>query len=157
MARGTQEDPIKVFRFRVEIEGGRAGFSEVSTPSASVEIVEYREGGDPDTPKKSAALVSFENITLKRGQIIGGTAGGDNDMFNWFSQVYTPNAPGNSNQYRKDFDIVQYNGDNAEVARWRVRNGIPAKFVPFSTLNATESANSIQEIEIAHEGFTRVL
>ena len=39
--------PYRVFRYQVEIDGiSRAGFSEVSGMSASVDAIEYREGDD---------------------------------------------------------------------------------------------------------------
>lgn len=46
--------PYRVFRYQVEIDGiSRAGFSEVSGMSSSVDAIEYREGDDRATPPAS--------------------------------------------------------------------------------------------------------
>lgn len=46
--------PYRVFRYQVEIDGiSRAGFSEVSGMSSSVDAVEYREGDDLRTPPQA--------------------------------------------------------------------------------------------------------
>src|SRR3974377_1335793 len=61
-------DPYKNFRFLVEIDGiVQAGFSECSGFGSSVEVIEYREGGDAATVRKLPAKAQFENITLKWG------------------------------------------------------------------------------------------
>jgi phage tail-like protein len=131
----------------------RAGFSKVAGISANVQIIEYREGGDTDTPQKSTGLVSFDNITLSRGQVVGSGRGGDQELYQWFQTVFSVGSTGTSTQYRKDLDVVQYNTVNEEVARWRIINAIPAKFKPFSDLDAVGNENAIEEIELSHEGF----
>lgn len=61
-------DPYRNFRFLVEIDGiVQAGFSECSGFGSSVEVVEYREGGDLTTVRKLRGLVSYPEISLKWG------------------------------------------------------------------------------------------
>lgn len=155
MARTVNEDPLKVFRFLVEEDGfKRAGFREVNGLEATVEVAEYREGGDNETVKKSAGLVSYGNITLIRGQIIGSNEGGDDDLWDWFESVQDVATRGNAANYRRDFDIAQYDATYAEVRRWNVYEAWPVRFKPFSDLNATNNDNSVEEAELANEGFT---
>jgi len=154
MARAAIEDPLKVFRYRIEIDDvSRAGFTEVTGLSRDTDVTEYREGGMNETPQKSAGLSKFPDITLKRGQIVGSTRGGDDDLINWVNQVHSVSTGGNAAQYRRDFDVVQYNALNQEVRRWRVNNAFPKTFKPMSDMNGTSSENSYEEIVVAYEGF----
>ena len=53
-------DPFKGMRFRVEIQGiQQAGFSECSAIGSHLEVIEYREGGDPDRVRKFPGKRSF--------------------------------------------------------------------------------------------------
>lgn len=157
MARTSIEDPLKNFRFRVEVDGiSRAGFSEVSGLQRETDVVEYREGGSNETPQKSAGLSKFADITLDRGQIIGSNQGGDDDFYNWAQDVHDTATGGNSLQYRKDLDIVQYNSLNVEVRRWTIEQAWPKLYKPFSDLQGLGTENSIERLVIAHEGFDKV-
>ena len=61
-------DPYKNFRFLVEIDAiVQAGFSDVSGYGSSVEVIEYREGGDAALVRKLPGKVSYPDITLKWG------------------------------------------------------------------------------------------
>jgi phage tail-like protein len=157
MARASTEDPLKIFRFRVEVDDiVRAGFTEVTGLEKTVDTAEYREGGMNETPQKSAGLSKFSDITLKRGQIIGSSRGGDDDFIRWMNQVSRVAVMGNSENYRRDLDIVQYNSLNQEVVRWRVSNAFPNRHKPFGDLNGNGSDNSVEELVLAHEGFELV-
>jgi len=154
MSRAVIEDPIKVFRFAVEESGfKRAGFQKVAGLEATVEVAEYREGGDNETVKKSAGLTTYGNITLSRGQVIGGAEGGDDDLLDWFKAVHDVTTRGNATNYRRDLDIVQYDASYEEIRRWRVYEAWPVRFKPFADLDAQGNDNSIEESELAHEGF----
>ena len=61
-------DPYKNFRFLVELDGiVQAGFTDCSGFGSEMEVVEYREGGDPDHVHKLRAKAVYPNITLKWG------------------------------------------------------------------------------------------
>lgn len=157
MGRAAIEDPIKIFRFRVEIDGVvRAGFTEVNGLSRETDVSEYREGGFNETPQKSAGLSKFPDITLRRGQIVGSVRGGDDDFIDWADQVHDVAAGGNAADYRRDLDIIQFNALNEEVRRWTVSNAFPRMVKPFTDLNGTSSDNSMEEIALAHEGYENV-
>jgi hypothetical protein len=58
MAVGQRKDPYRNSRFLVEIDGiVQAGFSEVTIPDSSNDVVDYREGNDPPTTRKLPGLV----------------------------------------------------------------------------------------------------
>jgi phage tail-like protein len=158
MARASIEDPIKVFRFRVVIDGFvRFGFTDVTGLNKETEEAKYREGTMPTTPQKSSGLTNFGDITLKRGQIIGSSQGGDTDMIDWSDSVANLAASTGNNNYRKDLEIEQYNALNVKVRVWRVTQAWPKNFKPMSDLSGTSSDNSMEELILANEGFERVL
>ncbi|MGI9393092.1 MAG: phage tail protein [Boseongicola sp.] len=69
MEADKRNDPYRTHHYEVLIDGMIAGgFSEVSSPNMRREIVEYRNGNDPEShSRKLTGRDSFENITLKRG------------------------------------------------------------------------------------------
>ena len=64
----TRFDPYKNFNFRVKWDGQYVpGVSKVSGLLRTTGVVDYREGGDVSTSRKSTGLTQFEPITLERG------------------------------------------------------------------------------------------
>lgn len=153
MARPTQDDPLKSFRFRLEIDGiVRAGFSKVTGLTKEVDVVEYDEGGF-DTPQKSAGKTKYPDLTIERGQLANSSLGGDDDLYDWSEQVSSLRRSGNTANYRRDMSLVQYGADNVEARRWNVRNGWISKYTPLSDQDASQSNNSFETAVISHEGF----
>jgi len=63
-----RHDPLRNFRFRLEIDGiTSAGFSEVLIDASTTDVIDYREGTDPPYVRKLSGLTKFGNIILKRG------------------------------------------------------------------------------------------
>ena len=63
-------DPYKNFKFRVKWDGRIRRWpasARSARSSASTEVVEHREGGDPSTSRKSPGRTKYEAITLERG------------------------------------------------------------------------------------------
>ena len=146
MATGQRNpDPLRGFKFRVQIDGiNKAGFREVSGLDAATDTVDYREG-DGDSILKLAGLKKFSNITLKRGI----TA--DQDLWKWRQNV----MDGKIKDARKDGQIVLLDDEGKEAAEWTFTAGWPIKWTG-PTFNATANEVSIDTIEIAHEGLSRV-
>src|SRR5688500_15612616 len=71
-------DPFKNFRFLVEIDGIiQAGCSDCSGFGSAVEVIEYREGGDPATVRKLSGKTSYPDLTLKWGITAS------HDLYDW--------------------------------------------------------------------------
>jgi phage tail-like protein len=61
-------DPYKNYRFKIEIQGIiEAGFMECSGFGSEVQVIEYREGGDPTNARKLPGMSKYPDITLKWG------------------------------------------------------------------------------------------
>lgn len=135
--------PLPVTHFMVDWGGSKIGFTEVSGLSATLEVVEYREGSSPENVvAKMPGLKKFSNITLKRGIIKG-----DNDFFQWF------NTAALNQVERRNIVISLLDEAHQPVRVWRVLNAWPVK-MESSDLKADGNEVAVESLELAHEGFS---
>ena len=142
----TRQDPLRNFRFRVEIDGIQAaGFSEVFIEPTTTDVIEYREGTDPTHVRKLPGLTKFGNVTLKRG------VSASLELFNWHQQV----VQGQISNARRSVVIVVLDEAGHDVARFHVSEAWPIKYDP-GNLNAQGNDVFIESLELANEGIERV-
>jgi phage tail-like protein len=142
-------DPYLGYRFRVEIDNIQiAAFSEATTPDSSNDVIEYREGTDPARLRKVAGLTKFGNITLKRGMT------DSMELYNWRKIIEDHGT--NNAQSRRSISLILVDDSNQEKARWNVFEAWPIKY-DATDFNAKSSEILLETLELAHEGFTRVL
>jgi phage tail-like protein len=147
-ARMARVDPLRNFRFRVEIDGiALASFSEVTIGDTTVDTIDYREGTDPPHVRKLSGLTRFGTVTLKRGLVTGGAA---LDLYRWQADV----AAGLLNDRRKRVIIVAQNEQGQDAVRFVVSEAWPVKYAA-SPLNATGNDVLIETLELANEGIER--
>jgi phage tail-like protein len=155
MSSALRIDPLGVFNFYLTLVDSSnvvgtlisaalnytvAGFSECSGLEATVEVMEYKEGGVNDYVHKFPTRASFANVTLKHGVIYL-----YDDLWTWHNAFVLGNGT------RKDGLIVLLNESRTPTKVWKFKRGIPMKWVGPS-LNATQSAVAIESLEISHEG-----
>jgi phage tail-like protein len=139
-------DPLRNFRFRLEIDGIQAaGFSEVETLATTTDVIEYREGTDPTHTRKLPGLTKYGNITLKRGMTTS------LELYQWHQQIVSGPLTGN----RKLVVIVVQDESGADQGRFVVREAWPVKYA-VSDLNAKSNEVLIELLELANEGIERV-
>lgn len=154
MARAALEDPLKVFMFNAVIDGFvRFNFSEITGIKKTTDVAEIREGGWNATPRKSAGITKYENITFKRGQVASGAGGGDDDFILWLNQVHSTTRYGTAANYRRDGQINQFAATGAPGHAWDFIEAWPTVDTPFSDLNGLTSDNSFESLELTHEGY----
>jgi phage tail-like protein len=142
---GAQPVFFRAFQFAVEIDGiTNARFQEVGGIDATVDVIEYREGGDILGPRKFPAQTKHANLTLKRGYT------SDTQLFDWFSDVMT----GRTEKIRKNISIVQLDMAGQEVLRWNLFQAFPMKYTAPS-FNAKGNDLSIETLEVAYERIER--
>jgi phage tail-like protein len=117
-----------------------AGFSECSGLDATVEIMDYREGGVNGYVHKFATRTTYSNLTLKHGVIYL-----YDDLWTWHYDWVQGIGK------RKDGLIVLMDEAKKPAKVWKFKRGIPSKWVGPS-LNAAQSNAAIESLEIAHEG-----
>jgi phage tail-like protein len=142
----ARQDPLRNYRFRVEIDGIQAGgFSEVFIEPTTTEVIDYREGGDRSHVRKLPGLTKFGNVTLKRG------VSTSLELFNWHLQV----VRGEIANARRNVTIVVLDDAGQDVARFQVSDAWPTKYDP-GDLNARGNEVFIESLELANEGIERV-
>src|ERR1044071_9074607 len=114
-----RRDPYKNFKFRVMWEGRYvAGVSKVSALSRTTEVIQFREGGDPSSPRLSPGQTQFGAITLERGLTQ------DTDFEAWASQVWNFGAGLGSEvslkNFRRNLSIELYNEAGQLVLSYNV-------------------------------------
>lgn len=140
----ARKDPLRNFRFRVEIDGiQQAGFSDVTGFDVTVDPIEYREGNDPTHVRKLTGLTKYGNVTLKWGVTDSMV------LYEWHRQIV------NGDIQRKNIAIVVVDESGADKARWEIVEAWPSKYDP-ADLNAKGNEISVEMLEICNEGVTRV-
>src|SRR5687767_4955119 len=100
VTRGLASDPLRNFKFRVEIPKvvrgyqsmAHLGFMAVSGLAATTEPISYREGGDNTTPRKMPGQTDFPPASLTRGLV--GNAADKALLWNWYREIFTAIAGG---------------------------------------------------------------
>jgi len=132
------EQPYRNFNFRVEIDGvAEAQFAEVIVPTASIAVVEYREGADKVSwTRKLPGRTSVSNAVLKRGITT------DLSLYQWFRAVSLGDLQ------RRNALIVLLDASRQDVRRWLLRDAWPVKYEG-PTLDAKANEVAIESIEFA--------
>jgi phage tail-like protein len=140
-----RNDPVRNFRFRLEIDGIQAAaFSEVAIAETVTEPIDYREGTDPMHVRKLSGLTKYGAITLKRGIT------DSMEIYNWHKQIVAGQIQSN----RKQVAIVVMDEAGNDKARFVITAGWPSKYDP-SDLNAKGNEAFVEALEIVHEGIER--
>jgi phage tail-like protein len=150
MPQGERNDPYRNFRYRLEIDGiDQGGFSEATVPDQTVDVVEYREGNEPNpaTVRKLTGLTKYGNLTLKWGIT------DSMDLYNWHKDVTQGKIE--SDKLRKNISVIVIDEAGGDKARWNFVQAWPTKYDP-PDLNAKGNEVSIETLEIVHEGMERV-
>ena len=140
MATGDIPDPYGNYNFLVEMDGiTRAAFQECSGFDSTIDVIEYREGGENTTVRKLPGLTKYSNIVLKWGMT------DDTALYDWHRQVVRGDIE------RTNGSIVVLNRKGEEVARWNFYRAWPTKW-DGPDLNAEGNDVAIETLELAHEG-----
>jgi phage tail-like protein len=147
-------DPYKDFKFRVKWDGRYvAGISKVSALKRTTEVVEFREGGDPSTSRKSPGRTKFEPITLERGVTH------DKEFEQWANKVWNfgsgLGAEVSLRDFRKNIIIELYNEAGQLAIAYKVFRAWVSEFQSLPDLDANANAVAIQHIKLENEGWER--
>lgn len=147
-------DPYKNFKFRVKWDGRYvAGISKVSSLKRTTKVVEYREGGDPSSSRKSPGRTEYEAITLERGVTH------DVDFEQWANKVWNYGsglgAEASLADFRKDIIIEVYNEAGQVALAYKVYRCWVSEFSATGDLDANGEGVLIQSIQLQNEGWER--
>jgi phage tail-like protein len=153
-AQPLRVDPYRAFNFLITlVDSANApgtalvpgqsqpagGFSECSGLEMSMDVEEYKEGGNNGATLRFPTRVKWSNLRLKRGMAIA------DDLWLWHYGFVQGNV------VRRDGVVTLLDEQQNPVKVWSFRRGLPVKWAGPS-LNAAQSQVAIEELEIAHEG-----
>lgn len=172
--RPVADDYLQGFRFQAQAIGGPginffdgdrvgAGFNNITTPEATIEIAEYKEGTDIWT-KKQPGNPTVNNSTFQRGVTRGNSA-----FWNWARKTIE-----GVGEYRATVIISQYHrveslttvfpvagftenetqiSTDGDAMEMHLYNAFPTRCKITGDLDATASDISIQELDVDYESF----
>lgn len=133
-----------VYRFEVAIDGiTSAYFSEIRLPSLEIETLEIKEGGQNTFVHRLPGRTKVGAVQLKNGISSGFS------LLGWYMQVLEGNLEGAMRQVT----ITLYAAGHTAYSTWNLRNAYPTRWTG-PTLKTDDNSIAIEEIEIAHHGFT---
>jgi phage tail-like protein len=158
MPRAIIQDFLHVYKFIVsdseKFFTPAAGFSRMSIPEVSVEVVEYREGHDTWT-RKQPGIPSVGECTLARGVVIGGT--------NFFDLILKHI---NGENYRTDINVYHIHkshksNESATARVYKLLDAFISSITTTSELDASSSDIAVtemtivgEELQVSEEGVT---
>src|SRR5206468_9422901 len=106
-------DPYKNFKFRVKWDGKVvAGISKMSGLKRTTQVVEHREGSDPNSIGKSPGATRYEPVILERGLTH------DLEFENWARKVWNFDPGKSLKDFRKDIIVDVLNEAGQVVLRY---------------------------------------
>lgn len=138
----TRQDPLRAFRFLLEIEGiTSGGFTRVKGLSREVKFESYREGGVNEYEHKLITQVSYPVVILERGLAL-------DDLWTWAL------ATADGEVRRRTIRIRLQNEANEKMWAWQVEYALPVKWTA-SDLDAQSSPVVMETLELAHHGLRK--
>ena len=134
--------PYGNYNFLVDLgDGARAGFSEVQLPKISIDVIEYPEGGDPESgTRKIPGRAHYWNATLKRG------VAGALNLYQWINDVRNGNV-----RAARTVTIQLQTEDRTDIVwTWRLLRAWPVKY-RFTNLEAKGKDVLIETLELSVE------
>ncbi len=135
--------PLTTFHFKVDMGGTEIACSDVTGLNFEHEVLEYRDGTDKTYTKlKLPGLKKFPNITLKKGVFKG-----SKQFYEWLGKTEMDKPQ------RQAMTIQLLDEKDGVALTWKVTNAWPVKMTS-PDLKADAGTVAVEQLEIAHEGFT---
>ncbi len=134
-------------RFLLKIDDQPVGsFMECSGLAVEMEIEEIKEGGQNEFVHKLPGRLKWPNLTFKRGVTKSDT------LFKWINVAAGTAGKGDVVE-RCNGAVTLLDSKGDEVQTWSFRDAIPVKWKG-PDLSASASDVAVEELEVAHHGFT---
>jgi len=115
------------------------GFTDVSGLDITIGVEEFKEGGENRFAHKLPNSVTYPNLVLKRGLLVGSQA------WDWFKTSldefkFTP----------KEINLILLNADHLPLQAWNFKSAYPVKW-SVSGFNAQANGYVIESLEFAYQ------
>lgn len=166
MARPSSKDVLDKFRWMVEIDGfTRMGFSSCETPSVSINVQKYVEGGNHLFPKHIVDSVEYKPVTFQRGVT------SDMNFHIWAisyfkfhrgfdeskeilvdGQLITDTT--SPTEYRRNILISHLDRQGRIVKQYKLYNAFPIEYKPASDFASdSDDTMSMERLVLTYESF----
>jgi phage tail-like protein len=138
----ARQDPLRSFRFLLEIDGiTSGGFTRVKGIAREVRHESYREGGVNEYEHKLVTQVTYPVVVLERGLAL-------DDLWAWAQ------ATADGEVERKTIRIRLRNEAGEPGWAWQIEHALPVKWMA-SDLDAEKSPVVMESLELAHHGLRK--
>jgi phage tail-like protein len=138
----TRPDPLRGFRFLVEIDGIAAGgFTRAKALSREVKYESYREGGVNEYEHKLFTQVNHAPLVLERGLAF-------DQLWNWALDV------AHGEIVRKTISVRVLDEQGGKGWTWHLDHAFPVKWAS-ADLDANNSQVVMESVEFAHHGLRK--
>lgn len=142
---GARPELHPAFRFTVKIDGiSYAAFTECTLPNLQVETKDVIEGGQNEYVHKLPLRVKAGSVKLRHGITR------DAELLAWYLQVLN----GDIASAMRTVEVVMYSATLEQIGNFTFLRSYPIKWTG-PTLKTGEQAIAIEELELAHHGFTK--
>jgi len=151
---GSRVDPYRGFNFSISMSESSSAlsiafsvsgippvgsFSECSGLEATLEVEDYKEGGNNGGVRKFPSRVSHQHLKFRRGIAL------NDELWNWHYDFVEGHGR------RRDGVVTLMDERQNAVKAWRFKRALPVVYRGPS-MNAAQSQVAIEELEICHEG-----
>jgi len=138
----ARKDPLRGFRYLVEIEGiASGGFARVKGIAREIKYESYREGGVNEYEHKLVTQVSYPVVVLERGLAL-------EDLWQWAL------AAADGEVTRKTVWVRLQNEAGERAWAWQIERALPVKWSS-SDLDTSSSQVVMESLELAHHGLRK--
>ena len=138
----AQPDPLRGFRFVIEIDGiASGGFVRVKGLSRELRHESYREGGVNEYEHKLVTHVTYPVVVLERGLAL-------DDLWKWAQ------AAADGDVTRKTVFVRLHDEADATAWAWQISHAYPVKWTA-SDLDAQSAQVVMESLELAHHGLRK--
>ena len=143
-------DRLKEFKFRVEINGLPAALVKEFNPGARTHGVTEHAGAGMNHSVKEAAMIRFENATLRMVVPLEGP--GRSYFEEWLNQAEDP-MTGNGGRpasYQRQFSMYELDPAGNPIRVWEFIKAFPVHYNLGNRNSLSDNADAIEEIAIAY-------
>ena len=112
---GSRPEPFVKYNFLVEIDGiVESHFMEVEGLNVTVDVIEFREGGDPSSSMLIPGLAHYGPLILRNG------VAKSTELFDWMEETV------DGSMVRRNLSVVILDAEGNEVGRYNVYEAWPS-------------------------------
>jgi phage tail-like protein len=138
---GSRPTPLLKYNFLVEIDGVvEFNFMQVEGLNVTVDVVEFREGGETSSPILMPGLAHYGPLVLRNG-VTTSTA-----LLDWMQETV------DGTMAKKSLSVIVLNAQGTEVARYNVYEAWPSSW-RLGKMDSLGVGPVIEELVVQYESF----